>query len=91
MAMREKLDATGIVYVALIGLTCLSFVIGEYVPLPFVVAVTVVAIGVLKGMLIENWFLGLKTNMNPTRLVFDLWLVCCGVIAIVGCAVASGV
>lgn len=48
------------------------------------VAVVVVAIGVAKGMLIENYYLGLKVDMNPQRLVFDGWLLLCGLVIVGG-------
>lgn len=80
---KQKTTARN-VYILLIGLTCASLLVAEVLPVPVVVAAFVVTAGVVKGMLIENYFLGLKKNMNPQRLIFDVWLVCCGVVILGG-------
>lgn len=84
MKMDKRKNSARNVYAILIALTCASLLVAELLPIPAVVATFVVAAGVAKGSLIETHFLGLKTNMNPQRLVFDFWLLCCGVVILGG-------
>lgn len=71
---RVRLRPCTLVYLAMIGLTLVTFGIGAAGLGGLEVSLTVLAFALIKGQMLGDYFMGLKGLSGPWRWVIFLWL-----------------
>jgi hypothetical protein len=68
----------------MLGLTLVTFAIGAAGLSGLAVSLSVLGLGLIKGQMVGDWFMGLKGIQGPWRWVIALWLLVPG--ALIGTA-----
>jgi len=63
-----------LVYLAMLGLTLVTFGIGEAGLSGLEISLAVLAVALIKGQMVGDYFMGLKGLRGPWRWVIFLWL-----------------
>lgn len=71
---RARIRPCTLVYLATIGLTLVTFGIGEAGVEGLEVSLAVLGIALIKGQMVGDYFMGLKGLRGPWRWVIFLWL-----------------
>lgn len=71
---RARLRPCTLVYLAMIGLTLVTFGIGAAGLGGLAVSLPVLALALIKGQMLGDYFMGLKGLRGPWRWVIFLWL-----------------
>jgi cytochrome c oxidase subunit IV len=77
------------VYLALLGLTLVTFAIGAAGLGGLTMSLSVLGLALIKGQLVGDWFMGLRGVRGPWRWVIALWLLLPGALIGVAFTLAS--